>query len=250
MRIVNGELKFLDRRRLCGYGLHYFSLSTLVLATSGLVYADVVPGPLPDNSLYALFTSQGTTTFNTMTGEVTYTGVVQAVQFPNQVLSFSDPLVTDGAIMTVDEFFTGTSFSSLSTLDESAEFLNSLTQITVGGQLVYSEFEPEFEYLTTYTVPTGFDTDYQGTQEAVRSVDNFISSPFLASIPLHDSQFPPPTQTLVYDKNGILIPGARNDDPTKTTPEPGTFWLLGGVLAAFFSTARIKTELRVDKTIF
>jgi hypothetical protein len=71
--------------------------------------------------------------------------------------------------------------------------------------------------------------------EAVASVNNFISSPFLASIAVHDTKTPPTkTETLVYDKNGNLVPGARNTDP-ETVPEPGTFWSLGSTLALVFA---------------
>jgi hypothetical protein len=203
-----------------------------------------------------MFASQGTTTFDPMTGHVTYAGIMQAVQFPNQILSVTDPLVTAGAIFTVDEFFTGASFfTSLSTLDKNAKFLNSLTQITVGGKLVYSEFEKEFDFATIYTVPSGFDVDYQGVNEAVTFVDqSIISSPFLAvlaSIPSNDSKNPPATQTIVWNPDGTVNPTARDDDPiTKTTvPEPSNFWLLGGALVGIPIAARIKSGSRVAQLV-
>jgi hypothetical protein len=229
----------------------WISLIALVFAMSPLTVHAATVAPIPDDSVYALFTSGGTSTFNPITGELTYTGLLQAVQFPNQILSFTDPLVTAGAILTVDEFFTGTSLDSLFTLDQSAKFLNSLTEITVGGKVVFSEFEKEYDFEENYTVAGGFYTDYKGAFEAVTTADSsVISSPFmevLASIPSNDSKNPPSTQTLVWNPDGTVNPTARMADPTTTAvPEPSSFWFLGeGALAVVLLASRSKGVSRV-----
>jgi hypothetical protein len=197
----------------------------LVFMGSAPARADIF-WPIPDPNLAALF-AEGSGAFDSATGHITFSGPVTAVQFPGEVISLTDPLILAGAVLTVDEFFTGKSLTDLGSLDKNGLLVASSSQITVGGKVVYDETVREFAYKTTYTLSNGFsDVDYQSITPVTRTIDtSVVHSPFLdllASLAIPSGTT---TQTLVYDKDGFLVPGARNDD-TQTVPEPGPFRLL------------------------
>jgi hypothetical protein len=141
------------------------------------VAADFIFPPVPVPSFIGMF--QGDIgTFDPVTGAFSYSGSITAVQFPGEVVSTTDPLVTNGGVLSQTATFTGR-FS----MDPSGNYLDTTTTITAGSQVVYSSFAPSLTFQTEYNFNSGgihyVYEEWSGLATTNILNPGVISSPFL-----------------------------------------------------------------------
>lgn len=218
-------------------------MACLVLAATSGNAAPVPPiTPFPDPNVIEFITS-GPASFDPTTHVFSYSGPIAAVQFPGEVLSFTDPLVLLGMV-TETGIFTGNAISPFSSLDTTGMLLNLTLTITVGGQVVLSQMDRPLSFFGIYTTPSG-DHTARWTGLAVPGslfVDNStLNSPWLAQFPLFPFDNPGVDATYTYeDKDGLV----RNDSGWGGPAEPGTIALFGsGVVLGLARVLRHKLSL-------
>lgn len=122
--------------------------------------------PVPDNNAFAMFTNP-VLNFDASTGAFSITGELMAVQFPGQVLSYNDPLVTSHAVVTAFGTFSGTSLAP-ATIDMQGVFSMTRT-LSLGGRLLLTEVLPNMGYTQALQEWQGaitastYDTTYKGS---------------------------------------------------------------------------------------
>jgi hypothetical protein len=158
-------------------------VSVAWLALAGSASATPAISPFPNPAGFEIFTS-GPATFDPMTHVVSYSGPIEAVQFPGEILSFTDPLVLFGTL-TETETFTGTAITPLSMLDTTGQIINLTLTITVGNQVVFSHEDGPLTFSGIYSTPNLVIAQWSGkVVPGSMMIDNStLHSPWLADFP-------------------------------------------------------------------
>jgi hypothetical protein len=221
----------------------------LVLAVVALITpaeaASVMVDPIPINDLVAIFGIGGYYSFDPETHIFVASDPIVAVQFPNQVLSFDDPVVN--GLVIVSGTFSGAAVDPLSKLDTSGMFSGLTTSIYIGGQLAYSEFAGTEKFSAIYPGPNTTVADWEGAPAVVTFIDASLvaSSPFLSLyVNFHDTSVPDTDTGWVYGTLPDMSQGHIGTVPTKkgalSVPEPATTYETGVALVMLIGYAAIR----------
>jgi hypothetical protein len=191
--------------------------------------------PIPLNSVLAIFGSDsgGYYSFDPNTHIFSSSEPIVGVQFLNQVLSFTDPLVNANNTLTINGIFTGSAISPLSQLDTTGVWTTATTSIMVGGRLAFSYTFSNATFDAIFYGTNSADAEWSAATYMVTFEDPSLIalSPFL-SIYAHDTINPPPgspdtswhyTQT----DRGLEHSGTS---ATRTLPEPNTLYETGMII--------------------
>lgn len=175
--------------------------------------------PVPVPNLVAVF-ALGIPTFDPATHAYSFSGPITVVQLPGENLTDTDPLVLAGGVLTEFGTFTGAAITPFASLTTTGEFLDYTVQLSVHGQLIFSETYGRMVLDAIYDTPRTHIADWRGDLVGPKFVDySVVDSPFLHFFAGYSENG---TKTLVYD-DGDGIKGSNDDAPT---PEPGTLLVL------------------------
>jgi hypothetical protein len=207
---------------------------------------DPVPAPLSSGIAVA-----GAANFDPATGSFFKSGPIIAVQFPGEIVSDTDPLVTLGAVLTMSGTFSGTSLDSAS-LDTSGVFTSLTYTVTLGKTLLFRESVSGLDFTGFYTSGGSTGAMWVGPKESVTNAyfDNAAGSPFLAGLdmspPSPDGKPNTQMQKDAYGMDMWVATPAPVMNPI--SPEPVTFGVatLGLVVIAASIHVRAKRRNRAS----
>jgi len=193
--------------------------------------AQVLPDPVPDPNTIGFLLSGDTLSFDPSTGAYSASGRVIAVQFPDEILNQTDPLVLANSIVSVQGTFSGKSFD-LPNIDTNGVF-SLKTSITVDGTLVYSDVRNDLTFAGVFPTAHSSYIEWAGGTMTSQITDRaVIDSPFLndwlANV-LHDTTGPPkpkPDWECTPAAGGRPASWTLTAQPA-TVPEPSTLVLYG-----------------------
>jgi hypothetical protein len=166
-------------------------------------------------------------------------GPIVQVQFPGEVISTSDPIVSPVNVLSISGAYSGQPFTTIASLDKNLVLLNVTVTITSGGRLAYREIFPEERFVAAYTTPNSFIADWGGESTGTKFADfSVLDTPFFEAYFNSDQ-----AGTTDYDigSRGRIT----TSDAPLPAPEPATVLVLGSGLVAL---AGLRLRGRLTRT--